>query len=577
MLLKNILHKFNNCVTIIYMNIKEQIVKCINFDFSSLDINVENLIIESISADKGDYSLPCFAFAKLLKDSPMNIANQIKDSVKLGGLVDKCEVVAGYVNFFLNKEHISKEVLNNFDANSLKFQEGNGKVVCVDYGSPNLAKYLHIGHLKTLIVGESLCRLFEQFGYTVKRLNFIGDYGTPFGKIIGGLNRWGSLEDVEARGNDALQEYYVKFNAEEANNPELTQVARDIFKKIEDKDKEVYPTYQKVIEIGLKEANRMFKILGVEFDDSRGEMFYNDLVPNVIEQLKEKNLLIESEGAQVVKLEDFDLTDAVILKSDGTTIYITRDISAAIDRHKDYNFDKLIYVTDVAQKLHFKQLFKVVELMGNEFAQNMEHMPYGRFSLPDGKISSRRGKQAVLVDLMEYVQEKAKEVIKGRKFEIENPEDVVQKVVRAVLNYSVLKVERIKDCVFDPELAFSFEGETAPYMLYTFTRLESILRKYEEKDVEADYSCLNVEAFEIVKAINDFKTTLKISLEKRDTSLIGKRVMDLCKMFNKFYTTTKVLDGNENTTKAKIQLVKALKETLSVGFNLICVDTLKEM
>ena len=559
------------------MNIKEQIAKCIDFNFAELNVDVKNLIIESISADKGDYSLPCFSFAKVLRDNPMNIANKIKDCVCLGGIVEKCEVVAGYVNFFLNKEYVAKEILNNFSVDSLKFSEGEGKVVCIDYGSPNLAKYLHIGHLKTLIVGESLSRLLEQFGYTVKRLNFVGDYGTPFGKIIGGMKRWGSLEDIKARGNDALQDYYVKFNAAEAENPELSQEARDIFKKIEEKDAEIYPIYEFIIKIALEDANNMFNILGVKFDDYRGEMFYNNDVPKAIKILEDKNLLVESQNAKIVDLEEHDLTPAVIIKSDGTTLYITRDIAAALDRHNAYNFDKLLYVTDVAQKLHFQQLFKVIELMGNDFAKNMEHIAYGRFSLPDGKISSRRGKQAVLVDLMEHVSKKAKDVIKDRKFEIENPDNVANKVVRAVLNYAVLKVERIKDCVFDPELAFSFEGETAPYMLYTFTRLESILRKYENKDVVADYSCLNQEAFEIIKAINDFENTMRISLEKRDTSLIGKRVMDMCKMFNKFYTTTKVLDGNAQTSKAKVNLVKALRDTLSVGFNLICIDTLREM
>ena len=559
------------------MNIKNEIVKNIGFDFSELNVDVENLIIESISADKGDYSLPCFSFAKVLRDNPMNIANKIAETVKTDGIIEKCEVVAGYLNFFLNKEYFSKEILNGFSSDDLKFKDGEGKVVCVDYGSPNLAKYLHIGHLKTLIVGESLTRLLEQFGYTVKRLNFVGDYGTPFGKIIGGMQKWGSLEDVKARGNDALQEYYVKFNAQEAENPEYTQLARDIFKKIEDKDPEIYPIYEFIIKIALEDANNMFETLGVTFDDYRGEMFYNNMVPETIKILEDKNLLIESQNARIVDLEKYDLTSAVIIKSDGTTLYITRDIPAALDRYKTYKFDQLLYVTDVAQKLHFSQLFKVLELMGNDFSKNMEHIAYGRFSLPDGKISSRRGKQAVLVDLMEYIRAKAKDVIKDRKFEIENPEDVAKKVVRAVLNYSVLKVERIKDCVFDPELAFSFEGETAPYMLYTYTRLESILRKYVETDVVADYSCLNQEAFEIIKSINDFENTMRVSLEKRDTSLIGKRVMDLCKMFNKFYTTSKVLDGVDATTKAKVNLVKALKDTLAVGFNLLCIDTLREM
>ena len=557
------------------MNIKKCIVDSINFDFSEVD--VESLIIESISADKGDYSLPCFAFAKVLKDNPMNIANKIKDSVKLDGIVEKCEVVAGYLNFFLNKQFVAKQILENFNINNFKSNEGDGKVVCIDYCSPNLAKYLHIGHLKSLIEGESISRLFEQFGYTVKRLNFTGDYGTPFGKIIGGMLRWGSIEDVKARGNDALQEYYVKFNAEEAEKPELTQVARDIFKKIEEKDSEIYPLYKFIIEIAQVEEKKMFEILGVEFDDHRGEMYYNDLVFEAVKLLENKKLLVDSEGAKIVRLKEYDLTDAVIIKSDGTTIYITRDISAAIDRYNDYKFDKMIYVTDVAQVLHFKQLFKVLELAGFDFASDLEHMPYGRFSLPEGKISSRRGKQAVLLDLMDYTLNKAKEVVKDRNFNIEKPEDVVKKVARAVLNFNVLKVERNKDCVFDAEKAFSFEGETAPYMLYTYTRLESILRKYEDIDVVADYSCLNSEAFDLIKSINDFNSVLKLSLTKRDTSLIVKRVMEMCKAFNKFYTTTKVLDGVDSTTKAKIELVKALKDTLSVGFNLICIDTLKEM
>ena len=558
------------------MNIKKEIAKNIGFNLEGNNFNFEELIIESISADKGDYCLPCFVFAKVLKSNPNLIAGQIAESVNTSGIISKCEVVGGYVNFFLNKAKVSEEIINKFDVGNLKFNDGNGKTVCIDYGSPNLAKYLHIGHLKTLIVGESLARLYERFGYNVKRMNFIGDYGTPFGKIIGGLQKWGSIEEVRAKGNDILQDYYVKFNKAEGEDETYSQLARDIFKKIEEKDAEIYPLYQEIIEISLKDAKQRFKTLGVEFDDYRGEMYYSDLVPLAVNKLKEKNLLIESQGAQVVEMPD-DMPPAVIFKSDGTTLYITRDIAAALDRYNDYHFDKIIYVTDVAQTLHFKQLFKVMELMGASFAGNMEHVAYGRFSLPDGKISSRRGKQAVLVDLMEFVQEKVSEIIKGRKFEIEKVEDVINAVVMAVMNYTVLKVERIKDCVFDVEQAFSFEGETAPYMLYTYTRLESIIRKYHEVDVVADYSCLNEEAFELVKMINDFDNIIIKSFNKSDTSLIGKHVMELCKNFNKFYATTKVLDGSDSTTKAKVQLVKMLKETLSVGFDLLCLKTLKEM
>lgn len=557
------------------MNIKKIIADSITDKFDG--VNYEDLIIESISEDKGDYCLPCFSLSKLLRKNPNQIAQELAASVKCDTFIEKVEIVNGYLNFFLNKEILSEEIIEKFKPENLNLNDGNNKIVTIDYGSPNLAKYLHIGHLKTTIIGECLARLFTQCGYQVKRLNYIGDYGTPFGKIIGGMKMWGSIDDVKKRGNDALQEYYVKFNQEEANNPELSQYARDIFKKIEEKDSDIYPIYEMIIDIALKDAKNMFDILGVHFDDYRGEMYYSQFVPKVLDELREKKLLITSEDAQIVDLSDVNLPPAVILKNDGTSLYITRDISAVISRFNEYKFDKMIYVTDIAQILHFKQLIKIIEKMGYEFYQLMEHVPYGRFSLPDGKISSRKGKQAVLVDLLEFALNRAKDIIKDRKFEIENPNDVANKVARAVLNFSVLRVERIKDCIFDTEKSFSFDGETAPYMQYTYTRLESILRKYEDVECKADYSCFNEEAFALVKAINDFTAYIRLALEKRDASIMCKRIMDMCKTFNKMYTTCKILDGNNNTSKAKVNLVRALRDCLKVGFYLICIDTLQEM
>lgn len=557
------------------MDIKELIAKSIVLDEN---VEIKNLIVESATADKGDYCLPCFSLAKVMHKNPMEIANNIVANLKPNAIVDHVEVVAGYINFFLKKNEIAKQVLSEYQSkDDFKSICGKGKVVCVDFGSPNLAKYLHIGHLKSLIVGESLCRLFEQFGYTIKRLDFAGDYGTPFGKIIGGMQKWGSLEDVKARGNDALQEYYVKFNQLESEDESASQLARDIFKKIEEKDPQVYPIYQQIVDIALKDGEKMFDLLGVKFDDNRGEFYYNQFVPEIVEKLKKANLLTESQGAQIVDLSAYDMAPSVIIKNDGTSLYASRDLAASLHRFDDYHFDKMIYVTDVAQSLHFKQWFKIVDLLNLPYSNSLEHVAYGRFSLPDGKISSRRGKQAVLVDLIEYAHNKAVEIIKDRKFELENPADVANKVTSAVLNYSVLKVERVKDCVFDMEKAFSFEGETAPYMQYTFTRLESILRKHQQTKAKPDYSCFNADAFELVKMINNFKTTLQIALEKRDTSIVAKRVMEICKTFNHYYTTTKILDGDNNTTNAKINLVKSLKECLNVGFNIICIAGLKEM
>ena len=555
------------------MDIKNLIANCVNYE----NFNAYDLLLESSSPDKGDYCLPCFTLSKILHDNPNNIANKINATIKPNKFIEKTEVVGGYVNFFLNKQVVAENILSKFSEQDLKLTVGNNQTVCIDYCSPNLAKYLHIGHLKTTIIGESLARIFEQCGYNVKRLNFVGDYGTPFGMMIYGILNWGSLEDVKTRGNEALQEYYVRFNKEAAEDENLQQAARDIFQKIEQKDKDIYPIYKLILEIALADAKNMFNTLGVHFDDYRGEMYYNQFVPQAIKLLKDKKLLTLSEDAQIVDLSAYDMSPAVILKKDGTTLYITRDISAIISRYNEYKFDKMLYVTDVAQSLHFKQLIKIIELLGYNYYSGTEHVPYGRFSLPDGKISSRRGKQAVLVDLIEYIKQKAETVIENRNFTIENPADVASKVARAVLNFSVLKVERTKDCVFDIEKAFSFDGETAPYMQYTYTRLESILRKFENNNAEADYSCFDSVAFSLVKMINNFSNTILTSLDKRDPSILANRLMDLCKTFNKFYVNTKVLDGNPNTTKAKIELVKALKDTLKVGFNLICIDTLKEM
>lgn len=565
------------------MDLKKIILDCINFKIDG--VNFENLVVESASADKGDFCLPCFSLSKILHDNPNNIAKKVEESLTSSPYIERTEVLNGYLNFFLNKEEISRNILEKFDINSFT-ESKNGKIVCIDYASPNLAKYLHIGHLKTTIIGESLARLFTQCGYTVKRLNFVGDYGTPFGKIIGGMLKWGSIEDVKARGNDALQEYYVRFNKEEEKDESLQQYARDIFKKIEDKDSEIYPIYEFIIKIALEDANNMFKTLGVSFDDYRGENYYNQFIPQEIELLKNKGLLKTSENAQIVDLSAFDMPPAVILKNDGTSLYLTRDIIALILRHEEYNFDKILYVTDVAQKLHFQQLKKVIELLGFDYFEGIEHVAYGRFSLPDGKISSRRGKQAVLVDFIEYIEQKARSVIEGRTFNIEKPEDVVNKVAKAVLNFSVLKIERTKDCVFDTEKAFSFDGETAPYMLYTYTRLASILRKAENekneqivdnKKTDVDYSTFNEDAFSLIKNINNFSQTIHLALSKRDPSIVSNKVMDMCKTFNKYYVGTKILDGNPASTKAKLTLVSALKDVLNLGFNLICIDPLEEM
>ena len=541
--------------------------------------NLNELVIESVDDSKGDYCLPCFSLTKTLHKSPILIADEIVNSLDINNSnIIKIESVAGYVNFFLNKTIISKNVLNNFE---IEKYNKNNKVVCIDYCSINLAKYMHIGHLKNCFLGESLARLFENFGYKVVRINYVGDYGTPYGKIIAGIKMWGSKEDIEKRGIDALQEYYVKFCMAEADDKDLQQLARDIFKKIEDKDEEIYPIYKKVIEVSKKEAERLLNILGIKFDSWKGESSYANELDNVVNFLDKKGLLSVSEGATIVDLSKFDMPPFIVKRSDGASLYATRDVAAVIDRYNEYHFDKMLYLTAVEQKLYFAQLFKVMELANMKFSGNLEHISYGRFSLPNGKISSRRGKQAVLVDLIDYVLNKAKEVISNRTFTIENPEDVAMKVAKGVLSFNSLNVDRNKDVVFDIERSFSFDGETAPYMQYTYTRIMSILRKAESLNlnkVEADYSCMEqTNAFELIKLCCELNNILIFALEKRDPSILLKYCIEICKNTNKYYTACKILDGNLSQIKAKLELLNLIKKVLKHSFNCICIETVEEM
>jgi len=545
-------------------------------------IGLKDLVSEIADSSKGDYCVPCFSLAKTLHKSPMQIAEDLKQLVKPSEYIDKMESIAGYLNFYLNKEKISKIVIEEIlegKEDCFKSSIGKGKTICIDYSSVNLAKYMHIGHLKNTIIGESIARICEMLGYKVVRINYIGDYGTPFGKIIAGYKMWGKKEDVDTRGIDALQELYVKFNQEAENNPALDDMAREIFKKIELKDEEYYPLYKWVIEIAIKEAERLLDILGVKFDSWRGESYYSDKLNVVVDLLTEKGLTKISEGALVVDLEKFDMPPCLIRRSDGASLYATRDICAALDRYENYHFDKMFYVTGHEQMLHFKQFFKVLDLAGAPFANNLEHIHYGLFSLPTGRISSRKGKQATLVDLMDYANEKAVEVIKDRTFTIEKPEDVARKVARAALNFNAIKVEVGKDCVFDIDKAFSFDGETAPYMQYTYTRIESILRKAKEVnlDCESDYSVLNEECFELIKSCNKVKDIISLAFNKREPSIIVKHSMDICKILNKFYASTKVLDGTNSQIKAKLEVLTIVKYALSALFKIMCIDTLTEM
>ena len=551
-----------------------------NIKLNDIDIDFEPMISENQDKTMGDYSIACFKLAKTLRKPPIQIANDIKENFAGYDIVEKIECVNGYVNFFVKKEFLIKNVLSEIYTDEYFKKTANPKTICLDYSSVNLAKYMHIGHLSTTIIGESLARIYEEAGHKVVRINYIGDYGTPFGKMVCAHLMWGNEEELNARGVDYLQDLYVEFCKRANENPALEESAREYFKKIEEKDDIAYPLYQKFIEISKVEAERLLNMLDVHFDSWKGESSYSDDLNSVVEELKSKNLLMQSQGAQVVDLEKYDLGTCLIQKSDGTSLYATRDICAAIDRYNTYKFDKMMYVTAVQQRLHFMQFFKVLELMGYDFSKTLEHVYYGMFSLPTGKIASRMGKQAVLVDLIDVALNKVNSIIEERDFSQEYKEELARKIALSALKFTAIKNERIKDTVFDMGAAFNFDGDTSAYLQYTYARISSILRKVEVDDnfEGIDYSLLSSEIVNnIVLSLNNYNLYLSKAMEQNEPSILCKYTLDLCKMFNKFYKQEKVITDDKSAIKAKLYLLVNIKNILTKLFHLICIDTIEQM
>ncbi|MGN1221751.1 MAG: arginine--tRNA ligase [Christensenellales bacterium] len=533
-------------------------------------------IQECADSAKGDFCLPCFALAKELKKSPVAIATELADSFKNNKVIQQAEAVNGYLNLFLNKQVVAESLIDNYQKyglSLLKDNVGYGKTICIDYSSANLAKYLHIGHLSTTILGECLARLFENAGYKVVRINFVGDYGTPFGKIVSAYKLWGKKEDIEARGVDAIQDLYVEFCKHEGEEY-YDNMARECFAKIEQKDPETMALYNWILDISLKYNKQATKALGVEFDDHNGESYYNDKMDDIIDLLEQKGLLQDGEnGAKIVKLGD---EVEVIKKSDGSSLYATRDLAAVVDRYNKYHFYKNYYVTDVAQKLHFKHVFEILKLMGYDYADDCEHIYYGRIRLPEGKISSRLGKQALISDIVAEATKRATEIIKERN--LPNADEVAKVVGLGATVYTVTKNEKIKDTVFDIEQALKFEGETSPYMQYTYARLSTVLKKAGELSNDFDTSYLTSEdSYNLVKLLYGFAKTIKLATEKLEPNIVSKYTMEMCKAVNKFYTTERILVDNIVEKSTKCKLIEIARQFIKSGLNLICIGTVESM
>ena len=569
------------------MNLKTEILNEIKLMNLSVDLTAyEKMFVLSSDIKNGDVCLPCFPLAKELKTSPMqiaaNVSADINGQLTETSLIEKVEAVNGYLNIFTKREIVANRIATEILTEQENFGKANtfnGQTVVLDYSSVNLAKYMHIGHLKTTIIGLVMKNICANLGYNTVSINYVGDYGTPFGKMITAFKRWGNREEVEAKGVDAVQDLYVKFNKEADNDESLNDEARAWFKKMEEGDKEALELSSWIIELCRGEVERLCGELGAYFDSWRGESYYSDKMQAVVDELEAKGLTKISEGATVVDLEEYGLGIALIQKSDGTSLYLTRDLAAVEDRYNNYKFDKAIYVTDVAQKLHFKQLFKIVELLEKPYAGKLEHLAYGRYSLPTGKIASRMGKQALLKDLLEAGINKSKEIMEERGTKVSDPELVSKQVAVGAISFEATKYEKVKDTVYDMEASLNFDGETSPYMQYTYARCCSILEKAAVSvDLNSlDFSELaNTNSYELIKILNKFPQTVVDAYEKQEPCLIVRLLMEIASEFNKFYTNNRIIDNGKvnNTNLAVVNMVKVVFEN---GFKIVNIPAISKM
>lgn len=533
-------------------------------------------------SDMGDFALPCFKMAKLYRKAPKAIAEELAEKLTRGELYEKVEAVNGYLNFYLSKPVFAKTVLEEVFAKKDAYGHsdiGAGQTVIVEFSSPNIAKPFHMGHIRTTVIGNSLYRIYKAIGYNTVGINHLGDYGTQFGKLIVAYKLWGDKEVIEADPIKELLKIYVKFHDEAKSKPELEDEARGWFTKLENNDPEAYALWEWIREVSLKEFNRVYKLLGAEFDSLAGESFYSDKMPAVLDELRAKGLLTDSQGAEIVDLEPYGLPPALITKKDGSTLYLTRDLAAAFYRKKTYNFAKNIYVVGAAQKLHFQQWKKIVDLMGYPWAWDCEHVEFGMVSLEEGSLSTREGRVVFLEEVLQKAIEKTREIIEEKSPNLENKDEIAEKVGVGAVIFQELSNNRIKDYTFSWDKTLTFEGETGPYVQYTHARACSVLRKAGALDLNTiDFSLLDSkEAMDIVRIMSQLPQVVQDAARKFEPALITRLITDLAQAFNRFYHDHSILVDDPAVAKARIALVEAVRQTLKNGLTLITVAAPEKM
>ena len=533
---------------------------------------IYSLIALPPNTDMGDYAIPCFKFAKIMRKSPVMIAEELKNAYPVDGVVSEVSAVNGYLNFKIDKTGFVRQTLDKILSEKEKFgssDEGEGKTVCIDYSSINIAKPFHIGHLSTTVLGGALYRILNFLGYKAVGINHLGDYGTQFGKLISAYKRWGDKETVEKGGIRALNELYVRFHREAEEHPEYEDEARAYFKKIETGDAECQELFRWFKELTLKDVEKIYEMLDIRFDSYAGESFYSDKMQPVVDELKEKGLLTESRGAQVVELEEYDMPPCIILKSDGTSLYATRDMAAATYRKKTYDFYKCLYVVAYQQNLHFRQFFKVLELMGKEWSKDLVHVAYGMVSLEEGTMSTRKGNVVFLEDVINKCIEKAYTIIDEKNPALENKNDVAKKVGVGAVIFGALYNNKIKDIVFSYDKVLNFDGETSVYVQYTCARANSVLSRAGEIGAY-DIQAIEPSEFELIKALATFPDVVKDAAEKYEPSFVARFAVDVAQKFNKFYFDCKILGAeDENTKNYRLALTAASMTALKNAFGLL--------
>ena len=538
-----------------------------------------NLLEQPKSSELGDIAFPAFSLAKTERKAPQIIAADIAENIDTAHF-DKVVATGPYVNFFLSKAEISGQVIKEVIKDGADYgqqNEGNGENVTIDLSSPNIAKPFSVGHLRSTVIGDALSNIFRKIGYNTIKVNHLGDWGKQFGLLMVAYKKWGSQEAVEANPIDELLKLYVRINAEIENDPSLDEEGRLWFKKLEDGDPEATELWQWFRDESLTEFNRIYELLGVEFDSLNGEAFYNDKMDEGIQILEEKGLLQESKGASIVDLEDFNLPPAMIKKSDGATLYITRDIATAIYRSRTYNFVKNVYVVGQEQANHFRQLKAVLKKMGFDWSDDMIHVDFGLVTKNRQKLSTRKGNIILLEPTLLEAISRAKSQIEAKNPDLENKEAVARAVGVGAVKFYDLKTDRRNGYDFDLEAMVSFEGETGPYIQYAYARIQSILRKANfQPDAEATYSLNDPESWEIIKLLQDFGRVVKRAADNYEPSLIAKYAISLAQAFNKYYAHTRILDESPERD-SRLALSYSTAVVLKEALRLLGVEAPEKM